>query len=301
MSSKLRSDLLLLLTAAIWGLAFVAQRVGMDHTGPLAFNASRFLLGALVLVPVVRARSRTGGPGGGPPDRWGADLRRGLVLGLVLLGGATLQQVGVVYTTAGKAGFITGLYVVLVPVLGLVVGQRTSGRTWLGGLLAVVGLYLLTVTGTLHMARGDLLVLIGAVFWAAHVLLIGRWAPRTEPVRLAMLQFATCGVASLLAALVLEPDSWPGLRGALWPILYAGLLSTGVAYTLQVVAQRSAPPAHAAIILSHEAVFAVLGGLVLLGETLSPRGWIGCALMLTGMILSQLAPQRKPVPQAPAT
>jgi len=308
MSDKLRSDLLLLLAAAIWGLAFVAQRLGMEHTGPLAFNASRFLLGALVLLPVMRARARTGGPGGGPPAPWRQDLRRGLVLGLVLFGGATLQQVGVVYTTAGKAGFITGLYVVLVPVLGLAVGQRTGPRTWAGGLLAVVGLYLLSVTGRLHMEQGDLYVLGGAFFWATHVLFIARWAPRTEPVRLAALQFAVCGVISLLAALVLEPDSWQGLHGALGPILYAGLLSTGVAYTLQVVAQRHAPPAHAAIILSLEAVFAVLGGLALLGESLPLRGWVGCALMLAGMILSQLAPARRTsprqtsgAPQTPAT
>ena len=297
MTPKLRSDLLLLLAAAIWGLAFVAQRLGMEHVEPFAFNAARFALGALALIPVVRARSRTGGPGGGPPAPWRRDLRRGAVLGGVLFGGATLQQFGVVETTAGKAGFITGLYVVLVPFLGLCVGQSTHGRTWVGAVLAVVGLYLLSITGTLHMQQGDVLVLLGAFFWAVHVLLIGRWAPRTEPVRLAALQFAVCSLLSLPLALGLEEPTWQGLRGALGPILYAGLLSTGVAYTLQVVAQRQAPPAHAAIILSLEAVFAVLGGMVMLDESLGARGIAGCVLMLTGMIVSQLEPRPRTGPR----
>jgi len=291
MTPKLRSDLLLLLAAAIWGFAFVAQRLGMEHTGPLTFNATRFALGAIALVPVVIARSRNGPP----PAPWRRDLRRGLILGLVLFGGATLQQFGVVYTTAGKAGFITGLYVVLVPFLGLLVGQHTSSRTWGGAALAVAGLYFLTITGNLSMAKGDLLVLLSAFFWSTHVLLIGRWAPRTEPVRLAALQFAVCSVVSVVAAFSFEDPTWSGIHGALWPILYAGLLSTGVAYTLQVVAQRQAPPAHAAIILSLEAVFAVLGGMMMLGESLAPRGLLGCGLMLTGMIISQIRPRvRRP-------
>jgi drug/metabolite transporter (DMT)-like permease len=297
MTPKLRAELLLLLAAAIWGLAFVAQRLGMEHTGPLAFNGTRFALGAAVLVPLVRARGRRPAGQGAPPAPWPQDLRRGLILGLVLFGGATLQQFGVVFTTAGKAGFITGLYVVLVPILGLAVGQRTGRGTWLGAALAVAGLYFLTMTGSLAMAKGDLLVLLGAFFWSTHVLLIARYAPQTDPVRLACLQFAVCAVLSLLAAAVFEDRaSWAGLAGAIGPILYAGLLSTGVAYTLQVVAQRQAPPAHAAIILSLEAVFAVIGGLVVLGESLAPRGLLGCALMLAGMILSQvqLPARRRP-------
>ena len=285
MNTKLRCDLLLLLAAAIWGLAFVAQRLGMAHTGPLTFNGTRFALGAAALLPLVIMRARQTGAA---PIVWRQDLRRGLILGLVLTGGATLQQIGVVYTTAGKAGFITGLYVVLVPILGLMIGQRTGGRTWLGAVLAVVGLYLLSITGRLHMERGDVLVLVGAFFWSTHVLLIGRWANKTDPVRLACLQFWVCSLVSTAAAFVFETPEWSGLQGALWPILYAGLLSTGVAYTLQVVAQRHAPPAHAAIILSLEAPFAVFGGMLMLGETLSVRGMVGCALMLSGMVFSQV-------------
>ncbi|MEZ4388094.1 MAG: DMT family transporter [Candidatus Krumholzibacteriia bacterium] len=288
MTDKLRSDLLLLLAAAIWGLAFVAQRLGMEHLGPLTFNAVRFVMGAAALAPVVWWRGR-----GGRAQPWPVDLRRGLVLGLVLCGGATLQQWGVVSTTAGKAGFITGLYVVLVPFLGLFIGQRTHGRTWAGAVLAVVGLYFLTITGRLAMSRGDTLVLVGAVFWATHVLLIGRWAPHTEPVRLAALQFLVCGVISAAAGLPLERPNVGAIAAAAGPLLYAGLASTGIAYTLQVVAQRHAPPAHAAIILSLEAVFAVLGGMLVLGEALPTRGLLGCVLMLAGMILSQLEPRRR--------
>jgi len=290
MSNKLRSDLLLLLAAAIWGFAFVAQRLGMEHLGPLTFNAVRFAMGALVLVPVVRWRARKT-----PAAPWRTDLRRGLVLGLVLFCGATLQQWGVVYTTAGKAGFITGLYVVLVPFLGLFVGQHTNRRTWTGAVIAVVGLYLLTITGRLSMGLGDTLVLCGAFFWSTHVILIGRWAPHTEPVRLAALQFAVCAVVSGVIGLPLEQPALGDITAAVGPLLYAGLMSTGVAYTLQVVAQRQAPPAHAAIILSLEAAFAVLGGMVVLGETLSARGWLGCGLMLVGMIVSQIEPRRSGV------
>lgn len=298
MNIKLRSDLLLLLAAAIWGFAFVAQRLGMEHTGPLTFNGVRFALGAAALAPLIwwRRRGEAGavarsapGAGAGASTR----LRHGLVLGLVLFGGATLQQAGLVYTSAGKAGFITGLYVVLVPLIGLGVGQRTRGATWSGALLAAAGLYLLSVSGRLHMALGDLLVLGSAVFWAVHVLLIGRWAAGQDPVQLACAQFGVCSLLSLAGAFVIEDPAWSQLRGALWPILYAGLMSTGVAYTLQVVAQRQAPPAHAAIILSLESVFAVLGGGLVLGERLATRGWVGCSLMLAGMILSQLAPSRR--------
>lgn len=304
MSLKLRSDLLLLLAAAIWGFAFVAQRVGMEHTGPLTFNGVRFALGAAALLPLIwwrgrlKVRERCAGTSG--TARHGGQLCCGLVLGVVLFGGATLQQTGLVYTTAGKAGFITGLYVVLVPLLGLGLGARTRGATWLGATLAAVGLYLLSVTGRLHMELGDLLVLGSALFWAVHVLLIGRWAPGTDPVQLACLQFAVCSALSLAGAFVLEDPAWSQLRDALWPLLYAGLMSTGVAYTLQVVAQRHAPPAHAAIILSLESVFAVLGGGVILGERLALRGWVGCALMLAGMILSQLGPAgRRPAVATP--
>ena len=228
-------------------------------------------------------------------------LGGGLLAGLVLFAGASLQQVGIVYTTAGKAGFVTGLYVVIVPLLGLLWGQRTPGMTWAGAVLAAVGLYLLTVTDGFTLAEGDGLVLVGAFFWAAHVLLIGRLSGRyVEPVLLACLQFSVCAVLSLIVALATEPVTLQGLEAAALPILYGGLLSVGVAYTLQVVAQRDAPPAHAAIILSLETVFAVLAGWLWLNETLTERGLFGCGLMFAGMLLSQWGVDRSASSEAGA-
>ena len=291
MSKRLKAECLLLVTAVIWGFAFVAQRIGMEHVGPFTYNGVRFLLGAASLLPLllIARRSAADRPSGG----WRSIAGGGLLAGLLLFAGASLQQVGIVYTTAGKAGFITGLYVVLVPLLGLLWGQRTPWATWAGAVIAMLGLYLLTVTDNFTLAKGDGLVLVGALFWAGHVLVIGWLSGRhIEPVLLACLQFIVCGVLSLIVAIVIEPIALQALEAAMMPILYGGLLSVGVAYTLQVVAQRDAPPAHAAIILSLETVFAVLGGWWLLQESLSDRGLLGCALMFAGMLLSQLAAVR---------
>ncbi len=292
-----RANALLLLTAMIWGVAFVAQRVGMAYVGPFTFNGVRFTLGALSLVPLLlfsRGRKIKGSVRESPVDLK-VVLVGGASAGTVLFVAASLQQAGVALTTAGKAGFITGLYVVIVPLLGLLWGQRTDIGTWLGALLAVVGLYLLSVTEDLTIAPGDLLVLMGAFFWAIHVHILSRFSGPVGPVNLAFIQFVACAIFSLLTAGIVENFRWAhvwrdpsALIAALAPILYGGLLSVGVAYTLQVVAQRDAHPAHAAIILSSEAVFAVIGGWLILGEMLSTRGIIGCGLMLTGMLVSQL-------------
>jgi drug/metabolite transporter (DMT)-like permease len=197
--------------------------------------------------------------------------------------------VGLVYTTAGKAGFITGLYVVIVPILGLLWGQRPGMGTWVGAFLAAIGLYFLSITQDFTISFGDFLELIGAVFWAAHVHIIGWFSPRVNSIRLAFFQFAACCVLSFLAAVIIEVITIQGLIQALIPILYGGCVSVGVAYTLQVVAQKHAHPAHAAVLLSMEAVFAALGGWLILNETLSIRGLLGCGLMLSGMLLSQLS------------
>jgi drug/metabolite transporter (DMT)-like permease len=282
----LRADSLLLITAGIWGFAFVAQRLGMEHVGPFGFTGVRFALGCLVLLPLLIWR---GDADGGAHRGWShVRLAEGLLAGLVLFGGASFQQVALVYTTAGNAGFITGLYVVLVPILGLALGHRTHAGTWLGALFAAVGLYFLSVTAELTLSPGDLLVLVGACFWAGHVLLIGWLSPRQDPLRLAFVQFAVCSLLSLAVSAAIEVNTLAGYRAATLPILYGGLLSVGIAYTLQVVAQREAKPAHAAILMSLEAVFAALGGWLVLGETLSPRGLFGCALMFAGMLASQL-------------
>ncbi len=281
-SSAWRADALLLLTAIIWGFAFVAQRLGMEHIGPFYFNGVRFALGTLTLLPFVVRNSRGAlrtalartGPAAG-------------LAGLVLFAGASLQQIGIVYTTAGKAGFITGLYVVLVPIMGLSLGAHTRWNTWAGALAAACGLYLLSVQPPFSIGLGDSLVLISALFWALHVLLIGRIAGRHDWALLAAGQFFTCALLSLGVALCIEDVAPQRIADAAAPIFYGGVLSVGIAYTLQVVAQRRAPPAHAAVILSLEAVFAALGGWLLLDEHLSPRGLVGCILMLAGMLVSQ--------------
>ena len=292
----LKADGLLMLTALIWGAAFVAQRLGMEHIGPFTFNGIRFALGALALQPLIwrmqATRRREGGAGGQGLDS-ARLIRFGLLAGSVLFAGAALQQVGIVYTTAGKAGFITGLYVVMVPLFGLFLRQRAGAGTWIGAIAAAVGLYLLSVNEDFTIAYGDVLELIGAVFWAGHVLLIGRLSPgmdATDAVKLASAQFAVCSLLSLGVAAATEPVALAGISAAATPILYGGLMSVGVAYTLQVVAQRDANPAHAAIILSLEAVFAAVAGYFVLDEVLALRALVGCGLMLGGMLVSQLRP-----------
>lgn len=286
----LKSDLLLLLSATIWGFAFVAQRIGMDHVGPFTFNAIRFFLGAAVVIPFIARNSqqlpKTVAAAGVLGRR--ALFFFGALAGLTIFAGASLQQVGLVYTTAGKAGFITSLYVVMVPLMGSAWGQRTRAGTWGGALIAAVGMYLLSVNEDFTIAFGDLLELMGAVFWACHIHLIGWLSPKTDSLQLAFVQFMVCAAASLVTAVMVETIRVADLMAAALPILYGGVLSVGVAYTLQVVAQRHAHPAHAAILLSLEAVFAAVGGWLILGEVMSVRGLIGCLLMFTGMLVSQL-------------
>lgn len=289
MSTKtLRADLILLLAAILWGAAFSAQRVAMQHMEPMTFNALRFALGVLVLIPVVVFRSRRSAEATESSGHARIYLLGGLAAGFVLFTASTLQQIGVVYTTAGKAGFITGLYMPLVPILGLVIGTRTSIATWIGAALAVVGLYFLSVPDSLTINRGDKFVMACAVVWAVHVLLIGKLAPRTDPIKLAMAQFAFVALASLVGALLCERITVEGIHAAMWAILYGGAISVGIAFTLQVVGQRNAPPAHAALVLSLETVFSAIGGYLILGEVLGPREIFGAALMLGGMLVSQI-------------
>lgn len=286
----LKSDLLLLTTAIIWGFAFVAQRVGMDHVGPFTFNGIRFAIGSLSLLPLVlMSREQPAATKNIlPPPGVKTILLGGGALGLALFAGASLQQIGLVYTTAGKAGFITGLYVIIVPLLGLFWRQQPRIGTWIGAVLATIGLYFLSVTEEFTIELGDLLVLIGAFFWAAHVLIIGWLSPRIHPIKLAFSQYVACAILSLITAVNIEVITVSSIIAATIPILYGGLLSVGIAYTLQVVAQRDAYPAHAAILLSLEAVFAAIGGWLILEEIISVRGLVGCGLMLAGMLLSQL-------------
>jgi drug/metabolite transporter (DMT)-like permease len=312
----IRSDLLLLLTAILWGFAFVAQRMGMEYIGPFLFNAIRFLLGAGVMWMVLIYRGkgrgeeekgrkgeeekrrrgegekRSDGVGGETERSKNAGFRlvaiRGLFLGLILFAGATFQQVGIVYTTAGNAGFITGLYVIFVPLFGTLSNQKAGINAWGGAILAVIGMYFLSVTAGFTISKGDFLVLLSAVFWAIHVLYTGWLSPQHSAIRLALVQYLVVSVMSFVAAFFFESNTFSGVWQAVWPILYGGVLSVGIGYTLQIVGQKKAPPAHAAIIMSLEAVFALIGGMIILSETMTERKWIGCTFMLAGMLLAQV-------------
>jgi len=272
-------------------VAFVAQRVSLDHFGAFTFNGLRFALGALSLLPLTFLFR----PSGLTRDQgtWRAALVPGLIAGAVLATAAALQQVGLIWTTAGKAAFLTGFYILLVPVFGLVLRRHPTPGVWIGALLGLAGLYFLSITASFTMGLGDALQLVGAGFWALHILVIDRFVPRLDPLKLSVVQFATCAVLSLLVAAPTETLTLEGFQGGLGPLLYAGLGSVGIAYTLQVVGQKGIAPGPAALILSLETVFAALGGGLLLGETLGPRELLGCALMLGGMVLAQIWPQRK--------
>ena len=281
------SALLLFLAAVIWGFAFVAQRMGMDFMGPFLFNGIRFVLGSLVLLPIVLnlyLKKKI--------SFSGFDYR-GILLGVILFFGASAQQIGMVTTTSGNAGFITGLYVIFVPVFGLVIKQSIPKIIWPAAVLAILGLYLLSIKDDFTISSGDAWVSLSAFIWAIHVLLIGNYAQKIEPVYLAFQQFFICGILSFITAVLIEDISYTGIRLAMWPLLYGGVLSVGIAYTLQVVAQKHAHAAAASVILSSESLFAALGGWLILNERMDGKAIIGCVLILTGILLVQLYPEFK--------
>ena len=285
----LRADALMLITALIWGTTFVAQSLGMEHIGPFLYTGLRFTLGCLVILPLVLLTR----PGRTPAQqrRFSRPMLLGsLVLGVVLTIGINLQQVGLLFTTVTNSGFITGMYVILVPIFGLFIGMRSGAGTWAGAVLAVAGMLLLSVTADYRIASGDLLQLASDACWAIHVLLVGMLASRYDPVRVSFVQFAVCAVISLLLAVALEEISLQAIELAAPAIAFGGILAVGVGFTLQVVAQKDAVSSHAAIILSLEAVFAAVAGWLFLNESLSLRGFIGCSLMLCGMLVAQLVP-----------
>ncbi|MBN2829735.1 MAG: DMT family transporter [Candidatus Cloacimonetes bacterium] len=276
----LKSDILLLTTALIWGFAFVAQKKGMESCEPFMFNGIRFALGATVLLPFLKKNS--------PEKLPSRELIFSLVTGVALFTAASLQQIGIKFTTAGNAGFITGLYVVFVPIIGLFLKQKAGILIWISSILATLGLYAISSQGKFEILKGDFIVLIGALIWAIHVQLVGRTGRKTGAIRLAVIQFLVCSFLSFFFSIFLETNSFTGIIQAGYPILYGGLLSVGIAYTLQIVAQKNALPGHAAILLSMESLFAVLGGVLLLTETVSFRSAVGFLLMLTAMFLAQI-------------
>lgn len=288
--SKLKSNIFLLMTAMIWGFAFVAQRVGADHVGAMTFNGVRFALGALSLVPVVLIFARNT-----PMDASSRrqTVRASLAGGTALFVASLLQQWGVELTqSAGKAGFITSLYTVLVPVIGVLFLRRKTGLfIWLGAFLAVGGLYLLSMTGEEKAGIGDLVLILGAIVWAMHILIVDHFNQKQiQPIIFAMGQFAVCAVYNLVGAALFEDMAVSGIVAAGIPILYGGLMSVGVAYTLQILGQRGADPTAASVILSTESMFSAIGGIIILGESMSVGGYVGCVLIFSGVVLAQLTP-----------
>jgi drug/metabolite transporter (DMT)-like permease len=282
------ADASLLLVALIWGGAFVAQRIAAQEIGVFIFNGLRFLIGAAVVLPLIKFSSnRDKHPG--DASRLELQTTAGLILaGCLLVLGSGFQQAGLKYTNAGNAGFITGLYVVLIP-LFLAVFWRRKPRPviWLAALMAAMGLFLLSTNGSMQFQQGDGLVLISAIFWALHVILIEWMVQRMNILSFAAGQFLICGILSLSLGLLIENQSMKSLLDYGWVILYTGVFSVGLGYTLQAFGQRQAPPADAAIILSMEAVFAALAGWFILQETLSPIQLVGCGIMLAGMLIAQ--------------
>ena len=317
--AALRADILLLLTAGIWGFGFVAQRSGMEYVGPFTFNGIRFILGSLSLLPLILIRKTSVTKQG----LWNSKkfFLYSMAAGTCVFIAVILQQVGIMFTTASKAGFITGLYVVLTPIFGIFLKRKTGTATWIGSVFTLTGLYFLCAAGQINSINpGDIITIVSAVFWACHVLLIDRLVQNIDPLILSAGQFSVCGIFSLAGAFLLEPHvipffTWinPALidmgsfawlpfpelingisaqtivfpAGALIPILYGGLCSVGIAYTLQVVAQKDAPPAHATIILCFEGCFAALGGALILSEKIGGWTFIGFILMLAGMLITQ--------------
>jgi drug/metabolite transporter (DMT)-like permease len=298
----LRADLLLLLTACIWGFAFVAQRTSIEYMGPFTFNGIRFLLGSFSLVPLaifrLRAPVRAAETADGiPPLTFRVFLVSSALAGTCLFIAASLQQIGIIYTTAGNSGFITGLYVIFTPIFAIFLGRKTRLPTWIGAALTFTGLFFLSAapqvfgkgasSGSFAVNTGDLITAVSALFWTFHVLVIDRLVQRVDAVALSAGQFFCCGFFSLIIALFTETIVPAQLAAGLIPILYGGICSVGVGYTLQAVAQKNAPPAHATILLSLEGTFAAIGGVMILSEPLGSWTLLGFVLMLSGMLATQ--------------
>nr|WP_296439460.1 DMT family transporter [uncultured Acetatifactor sp.] len=291
--STFQSSLMLFLAAFIWGTAFVAQSVGMDYLGPLSFNGTRFLMGSLVLAPVICFNRRSAAKKhkeneGKRPGSLKTTIIGGVCCGLALCAAALLQQIGMLYTTVGKAGFITTLYIILVPVFGIFLKKRIPGKVWGGAAIAAFGMYLLCMSESLSLGRGDALVFLCAILFSVHILVIDHFSPRVDGVELSCIQFLTAGIiGSILAFLFEKPDIGDFVNGIV-PLAYAGILSSGVAYTLQVVGQRDTDPTVASLILSLESVVSVLAGWVVLRQALTGRELAGCGLVFCAVILVQL-------------
>lgn len=291
-SVKLTNSLLLLLTATIWGVAFVAQSVGMNYVGPFTFNSVRSIIGAIVLLPVIWFLNRKNEPVPMSEEEKRAGqktlLTGGLLCGIFICLASCFQQVGIQYTTVGKAGFITACYIVIVPIIGLFLKKKCSPFIWLAVVMALVGLYLLCIKDGFSIGRGDLLILICAVLFSIHILVIDHFSPMVDGVKMSCIQFFVSGILAGIPALILEHPRAGQIFAAWMPILYAGVLSCGVAYTLQIIGQKNMNPTVASLILSLESCISVIAGWLILGQALTIREIIGCIVMFAAIILAQL-------------
>lgn len=293
--NRVRSNLMLLLAALIWGCAFVAQSVGMDYVGPITFNCLRSLIGSAALLPLLFWMDRHHPHEERTAEEKKKVYRGGVVCGIILCIASLFQQYGIQYTSVGKAGFITALYVVLVPILGLFIGKKAKPAVWGCALLAAVGMYFLSVNGAFALSTGDFLVFICAILFACHILAVDHYSFLRDGIRLSCIQFFTAGILCLIPMLVIEKPTMQVILAAAGPILYAGVLSSGAGYTLQILGQQDADPAVASLILSLESVFAALAGWLILHETLSSRELFGCCLVFAAIIIAQLPSYKKPV------
>ena len=289
---SLKNSLILLLTATIWGIAFVAQSVGMDYVGAFTFNSVRSLIGSVVLIPVIFVLNSRKAPVSLSPAQEKKN-RKTLILGGISCGvclalASNFQQFGIKYTTVGKAGFITACYIVIVPILGLFLKKKCSPYIWAAVAMALAGLYLLCIKDGFTIGKGDILVMICALLFSFHILVIDYYSPKVDGVAMSCIQFLVCGILSGIPALLLEHPQMSAILCAWQPILYAGVMSCGVAYTLQIVGQKNMNPTVASLILSLESCISVLAGWVILHQSLSRREIIGCLIMFAAIILAQL-------------
>ena len=294
---QLRNSFLLLLTAVIWGVAFVAQSVGMDYVGPYTFTCVRSFIGGLFLIPCIALLNRLNpvSPGGIRPSNAkskGQLWIGGVCCGVMLCFASCFQQIGIMYTSVGKAGFITAFYIIIVPLLGLFFKKRCGLFVWLGVALAIVGLYFLCITESLTIQFGDFLIFICAILFSIHILIIDYFTLRVDGVKMSCIQFFFCAILSGIGMLIFEHPTWANILAAWKPILYAGAMSSGVGYTLQIVGQKGMNPAVASLIMSLESVISVIAGWLILGQALSGREIFGCVLMFGAIVLAQL-PERK--------
>lgn len=297
-ASRFKGNLMLVLTALIWGTAFVAQSVGMDFVGPYTFLFARNIIAGVFLIPCIFFLNKIGAKNNNKKIR-NSSIRDekgnkksliigGVLCGIVLFVASALQQIGIVYTTVGKAGFITALYIIIVPILGIFFKKKVQGQVWISVVIAIIGLYLLCINENLSINKGDFLIFLCSIIFSIHILVIDHFSPIVDGVKMSCIQFFVCGILSFIPMVLFENPQIINILNAYSPILYAGIMSSGVAYTLQIVGQKYTSPVLASLILSLESVFAALSGWVILKEVFSGKEIIGCILVFSAIIIAQL-------------